>query len=298
MKAIKAFDEKEAHRDREETMRIRCWGARGSIPVSGPEYLVYGGDTTCMEIRTREDQIVIIDAGSGIRKLGNQLLQEKRYRYHMIFTHAHWDHILGFPFFKPIYSKKTAIQMYGCPFTQESIRNRISRVMTSPNFPVDFENIQAKIAYREACEDQFSIKSMTVVPISASHPNSGIGYKFSEDGKRFVFITDNELAFTHPGGLAFSDYVQFVREADLLIHDAEFSPEEYKTRRTWGHSTYPDAIRLALEGRVKKIGLFHHNQDRSDAAVDEFVRDCRRIIAAHQSPLECFAVYSGWEVHL
>ena len=279
-------------------MRIRCWGARGSIPVSGPEYLKYGGDTTCIEIRTQEDEIIIIDAGSGIRKLGNQLLTEKRYRYHMIFTHAHWDHILGFPFFKPIYMKKTSIQMYGCPFTQESIRNMISRVMTSPNFPVDFENIQAKISYREACRSQFSIKAMTIVPIYASHPNSGIGYKFLEDGKSFVFLTDNELAFQHPGGLAFADYVQFAREADLLLHDAEFSPEEYKTRRTWGHSTYPDALRLALEARVKKFGLFHHNQDRPDSAVDEIVEECRRIIGDHHSPLECFAAYAGLEMQL
>jgi phosphoribosyl 1,2-cyclic phosphodiesterase len=279
-------------------MRIRCWGARGSIPVSGPEYNKYGGDTTCVEIRTHDDEIIIIDAGSGIRKLGNQLVAEKRSQYHMIFTHAHWDHILGFPFFKPIYLKKTVIQMYGCPFTQESIRNMISRVMTSPNFPVDFESIQAKLSYQESCQSEFSIKSMRIVPIFTSHPNSGIGYKFMEDGKSFVFLTDNELTFRHPGGLAFEDYVQFVREADLLLHDAEFSPEEYKTSRTWGHSTYPDALCLALEARVKRFGLFHHNQDRPDSAVDEMVEKCRRIIAEHHSPLECFAAYTGFEMQI
>ena len=279
-------------------MLIRCWGARGSIPVSGHEYLRYGGDTTCIEIRTHEDEIIIIDAGSGIRKLGNSLLAEGRYRYHMIFTHSHWDHILGFPFFKPIYHKETSIQMFGCPFTQESVRKMISKVMTSPNFPVNFENVQADISFQESCTSSFSINSMTVTPILTSHPNPGIGYKFTENGQSFVFLTDNELAFRHPGGLDYQDYLNFSAQADLLIHDSEYNAEEYETRKTWGHSTYQDALKLALEARVKKFGLFHHNQERTDTAVDEIVQHCRQIIEQHQTHMECFAVYEGMEIHL
>src|SRR5512137_2139442 len=109
-------------------MLIRCWGARGSIPVSGSEYLRYGGDTPCVEIRTADDDIVIIDAGSGIRRLGNRLLAEKRHDYTLIFTHAHWDHIMGFPFFRPIYRSNTHIAMLGCPFAQASVREMISRI--------------------------------------------------------------------------------------------------------------------------------------------------------------------------
>ena len=127
-------------------MIVRCWGARGSIPVSGREYLKYGGDTTCLEIRTDEDGIIIIDAGTGIRRLGNRLLEEGRFQYTMIFTHSHCDHILGFPFFKPIYRKETSIRMFGCPFTQDSIKKMISRVMTAPNFQVDFKDVQAEIS--------------------------------------------------------------------------------------------------------------------------------------------------------
>lgn len=279
-------------------MIIRCWGARGSIPVSGPEYVKYGGDTTCVEIRTHEDEIIIIDAGSGIRKLGNKLLAEGRIQYHMIFTHSHWDHILGFPFFKPIYRRETSIRMFGCPFTQESIKKMISRVMAPPNFPVDFENVQADISYHEACADSFSIKSMKVMPILTSHPNPGMGYKFIEDGKSFVFLTDNELTFQHPGGLSYQDYMRFSSQADLLIHDSEYTEEEYKTKKTWGHSTYKDALKLALDAGVKKFGLFHHNQERTDAGVDEIVQDCRQIIRNHKANLECFAVYEGMEISL
>ena len=124
-------------------MIIRCWGARGSIPVSGKEYLKYGGSTTCLELRTKDDEIIIIDAGSGIRKLGNNLLDENRYEYSILFTHAHWDHVLGLPFFKPIYVEGTHINVFGCPFTQESVEQMISRTMAHPNFPVNFEEVKS-----------------------------------------------------------------------------------------------------------------------------------------------------------
>ncbi|MDO8786435.1 MAG: MBL fold metallo-hydrolase [Syntrophales bacterium] len=279
-------------------MIIRCWGVRGSIPVSGEEYLKYGGDTTCMEIRTKDDEIIIIDAGSGIRRLGNSLLAEGRHQYSMIFTHAHWDHLMGFPFFKPIYLKKTHITMYGCPFAQASIKHMISRIMSPPNFPVTFEEITAKITYHEACEDFFSLHSLTVTPIALSHPNRGLGYKFIEDGRSFVFLTDNELMFKHPGGLNYQDYLDFSADADLLIHDAEYNEEEYRKTRTWGHSTYKDALRLALDARVKKFGLFHHNQDRSDQALEKIIEDCQEIIKERNVSLECFAVYPGIEIAL
>ena len=279
-------------------MKIRCWGARGSIPVSGADYVTYGGDTTCIEIRSREDDLIIIDAGSGIRRLGSLLLQEKRDQISMVFTHAHWDHILGFPFFKPAYRKGTAIQMFGCPQAQESIQEMISRTMEAPYFPVNFQDLQADISYHEACESSFSIKSVTVVPIPLSHPNNGYGYKFSENGKSFVFLTDNELGFQHPGGLTFRDYVHFSRGADFLIHDAEFTAEEYRQTRTWGHSVYTEALRLALEAKVGIFGIFHHNQERSDSSLEELVQDCRRIVAERGERMEVFALSQDTEIQL
>lgn len=279
-------------------MIITCWGARGSIPVSGREYLKYGGSTTCIEIRTKNDEVIIIDAGSGIRKLGKKLLEEDRKKYSLIFTHAHWDHILGFPFFKPIYIKGTYIDMFGCPFAQESIKQMISRTMTYPNFPVNFEDINAEISYHGECEDSFSINSMVVTPILLSHPNQGIGYKFVEDNKCFVFLTDNELTFRHPGGLDYQDYLNFSLNADLLIHDSEFTEGEYRVTKAWGHSVYNDALKLALEAKVKNFGLFHHNQERTDEALDKIVEDCQRIIADSNASLECFALYEGMEIKL
>ncbi len=278
-------------------MLIRCWGSRGSIPVSGKEYLKYGGDTTCMEIRTKNDDIIIIDAGSGIRRLGNSLVQQGRKDFNIIFTHAHWDHILGFPFFKPLYIKGTQINMLGSPVAQESIKQIISKTMQAPNFPVRFEDMKAEISYIGACPDWFKIKGLSIAAVHLSHPNQGLGYKFTEDNKSFVFITDNELTHTHPGGLKFEDYIEFAKGADLLIHDSEYLPEEYaKFTKTWGHSVYLDSLTLALEAGVKRFGLFHHNQERTDEQVDMMVLDCKRILKEKGSDMECFAVAKDMEI--
>lgn len=274
-------------------MIIRCWGARGSIPVSGQKFLRYGGNTTCLEIRTKEDDVIIIDAGSGIRELGNLLLSENRHKYTMLLTHAHWDHIMGFPFFKPIYSHKTSITVRGCPIAQVSLEKMLSRIMAPPNFPVNFAAISASITYFDTCTDSYQVGSMKITPIALSHPNQGNGYKFEEDGKYFVFLTDNELGFRHEGGLDFQDYLNFCRGADVLIHDAEYTEDEYKKTRGWGHSLYKDALKLALNANVKKLGLFHHNQERFDDAVEIIVNECQKEIVRCGADMECFALSQG-----
>jgi ribonuclease BN (tRNA processing enzyme) len=271
-------------------MHIKCWGSRGSIPVSGKEYVKYGGDTTCIEIRTKDDRIIIVDAGTGIRRLGNRLIQEGRYDYDVIFTHAHWDHLMGFPFFKPLYHEQTRIHMQGCPFAQKYVQAMLTRVMSEPNFPVRYADVMARIRYEPACAERFEIGTVSVIPVRLSHSNQGSGYKFIENGKTFVFLTDNELGFTHRGGLPFPVYRAFSEGADLLVHDAEYTEEEYKDTRQWGHSTYTSALELAMGAKVKQLGLFHLNQDRTDEDVDQMVAECRKIIAERNADIECFAV--------
>lgn len=271
-------------------MIIKCWGSRGSIPVSGEEYIKYGGDTTCIEIRTKSDDIIIVDAGTGIRRLGSRLIDENRYSYNLIFTHSHWDHLMGFPFFKPLYEKQAEFMMYRCPFHSKFVETILSRIMTPPSFPIRYSEISAKMEYVEAFTSAFEIGSVTITPIPISHPDKGSGYKFTEDGKSFVFLTDNELGFIHPGGLSYKDYMEFSEGVDLLIHDAEYLPEEYPSKIEWGHSVFTETLDLAIEAGVKKFGLFHLNQERTDQQVDEMVESCRRTIAARNHHLECFAV--------
>jgi phosphoribosyl 1,2-cyclic phosphodiesterase len=271
-------------------MLIRCWGSRGSIPVSGKEYIKYGGDTTCLEIRTRSDDIIIVDAGTGIRRLGNALIQEGRYQYNFLLTHGHWDHLMGFPFFKPLFLEHPRIHMHRGPFHKKFMESMFSKVMAPPNFPVRYSDLKAKILYEAGNPVQFEIGSVTVIPIQISHPNTGKGYKFIEDGKTFVFLTDNELGFVHPGGLPASEYLEFCRGADLLIHDAEYTPREYKLLIEWGHSSYLDVLELAFKAEVKELGLFHLNQERTDDEVDEMVAACRKIIAERGIDMKCSAV--------
>jgi phosphoribosyl 1,2-cyclic phosphodiesterase len=277
-------------------MIIRCWGARGSIPVSGKDYLRYGGNTTCLEIRNNRDDILLVDAGSGIREAGNAFLADGRRDFTLLLTHAHWDHIMGFPFFKPLYRHDATINIWGCPFAQDSIREMLARVMSAPYFPIKYDDIHANVTYAEICIETYQLGDLTITPIALSHPNQGTGYKFSEAGRTFVFLTDNELGLQHEGGLSYDNYIEFCRGADLLIHDAEYLDEEYPKRRGWGHSTIEQATSLALDAGVKQLGLFHHNQERIDTEVDNLVALSRRIIRERKSSLECFAVHQAMEL--
>ncbi|MFH1982709.1 MAG: MBL fold metallo-hydrolase [Pseudomonadota bacterium] len=279
-------------------MRITCWGSRGSIPVSGEQYIRYGGDTTCLEIRTRSNDIIIVDAGTGIRSLGNHLLAEERFSYHFIFTHAHWDHVMGFPFFKPIFYPESRFVMHRCPFASKFVDTVLKKVMSPPNFPVKYSEIKAELVHEDACPLDFEIGSVSITPIPLSHPNGGSGYKFTEDGKSFVFLTDNELGFAHPNGRTREDYLAFCQGADFLIHDAEYTAEEYKNTIEWGHTVYTEALALAMDAGVRQFGLFHLNQERTDDQVDAMVDDCRRIIASAGVDMTCFAVGTGTTVEL
>lgn len=279
-------------------MYIKCWGSRGSIPVSGAEFLNYGGDTTCIEIRTRSDDVIIVDAGTGIRRLGLRLMEERRSVFNFIFTHSHWDHLMGFPFFKPLYDSSSEILMHRCPFPGKYVETIVTKLMRPPHFPVRYSDLKARVHYQNGCPRPFSIGSVTIEPIALSHPNGGCGYRFEEDGKSFVFLTDNELGFVHNGGYRFADYVEFCRGADLLIHDGEYTPAEYAGSIEWGHSSCADALNLALSAEVKQFGLFHINQERTDAAMDAIVEECRETVGRAGSPMACFGVARDWVFEL
>ncbi len=281
-------------------MFIRCWGARGSIPVCGAQYLRYGGDTACMEVRGDGGRVLVLDAGSGIRRLGNLLRDEQVDEIDLLFTHAHWDHLLGFPFFKPLYRRGCRIRVHGSPSAQKTLHKMISETMAPPNFPLPLEEVHADVSFHETDDARtpLELAGLHIRPITLSHPDEGMGYRVESGGRSFVFLTDNELACRHGGGRSFEDYAAFCHGADLLIHDAEFTPDEYHATRTWGHSTYEDALRLALAARVTALGLYHHNQDRADDEVDAIVATCRDRIAAGGGGMDCFGVTCQTELTL
>ncbi len=284
-------------------MKVKFWGCRGSITTPGPGTVRYGGNSTCVEIRSDDGHVTVIDAGSGIRSFGKALRQEKEIRgVRFFFTHSHWDHLVGFPFFEPAYLPGYVLTFCGGPHAQESIRKYLSRQMEAPFFPVDFDWLKATFNFR--C-DRSDLKpgtccmdDMQVNQIPLNHPNGGYGFKFTERGRTFVFLTDNELGFQHAGGLTRREYAEFCRGADLLIHDAQYTDEEYKITRGWGHSTFADATDLALEAGVARFGIFHHDPDRTDDDLDRMVDLCRERIAKTGATIDCFATAEGMVVEV
>ncbi len=279
-------------------MYIKCWGSRGQIPVSGTEYNKYGGDTTCIQIVASSGDLVIIDAGSGIRHLGQKLLKDPKKAIHLLFTHLHLDHVLGFPFFGPLYKRGYPVTIYGCPFNGVDFKDALNGVMQAPYFPVDLKNLPARCKFKNISNRTIRIGSLRIKPILLNHPNGGMGYRIEEDGKVFIFLTDNELGYDLPGNQPFDYYVEHAKNADLLIHDAEFDKDEYLKFKAWGHSMYADAVKLGAESGVKRLGLFHINNMRTDNQVDSMVKDARRLVEKTGKKMECFAVGSGFELIL
>jgi phosphoribosyl 1,2-cyclic phosphodiesterase len=279
-------------------MYIRCWGSRGSIPVSGPEYNKYGGDTTCIEIRSSRNDLIVVDAGSGIRLLGNKLMKEKTKNISLLFTHVHFDHTIGFPFFAPCHAREARIAVYGRPFKQSSFKETLHGIIQAPYFPVDLLQFPAAISFKDIGTRPFSIGPVKITTISLNHPFGGLGFRFEENGKSFVFLTDNELSDHRPGTLDFTDFVAFCTGAELLIHDAEFDPAEYARFTGWGHSTYPEVIDLGIATGVKKLGLFHINNRRTDKEMDALVMKARALCRKRKTTMHCFGVSSTFEITL
>ena len=279
-------------------MIIRCWGARGSIPVCGKDYLRYGGNTTCLEIQNSRGDILMVDAGSGIREAGNAFMARGISDVTLLLTHGHWDHVMGFPFFKPLYYPEVKITVVGEAFARDSMKDILARVMSVPYFPINYDEVRANVIYADRCRDIFPLGGLNVESIALSHPNRASGYKFMENGKTFVFFTDNELGLDHEGAAGYDSYVSFCRGADLLVHDAEYKDDEYARKRGWGHSTVGQAVRLALDAGVKKLGLFHHNQDRYDDEIDDMVAGCMGRVACAGGAVDCFGVSQGMELTL
>lgn len=278
-------------------MYIKCWGARGSSPVSGKEFLKYGGDTSCLEIKAgNPQQIIIMDFGTGVLPLGRSLIESKNVHIHALFTHTHWDHIMGFPLFPLLFVPGSSITFYYNPKFQGNPRKLIAEnMMAAPHFPVRMDSMPVTIYYKQI-DSQFKINGIKIKTIPLSHPNLGLGFRLEYEGKSFVFLTDNELGFRHRGGKSMDEYAQFCRDVDLLIHDSEyFTREEYLKHQSFGHSHAEQVVELARKARVKSLGLFHHNRERTDTQIDDFLKT---ISFNRADVLNIFAVAQGQKIRL
>ena len=281
-------------------MKIKIWGCRGSIVSPGKSTIKYGGNTTCVQVTLKDGTILIFDAGSGIRTLGNNIIKDKDINeMYLFFTHAHWDHVNGFPFFKPVYSDKYTINIRGGLRAKEVLKSYIDEQMKAPFFPVSTYQLKANFNFNIGLPREQQINKAEIIPVSLNHPNGGYGFKVVENGKVFVFMPDNELdgkEFKY--GETSADYVRFIKDADLVIHDAQYTPKEFEQKKGWGHSSFMSTINLGLQARVKRLGLFHHDPDRTDEQLDGINLIASEMIKKSGNPYDYFVAYEGQEILL
>ena len=298
---------------------LRFWGVRGSYSAPFASHLGVGGNTSCVEIRV-DDRIVVCDAGTGIIPFGNELMAQNKIRNLLvILTHYHWDHICGLPFFVPAFVPDWNISFFGPGQCDEEIKEHVSAQMQAPYFPVGTETWLAKINYLQPTKDQ----SLNYGPISFNyqnvhHPGTTYGYRIKAKDKVILYVSDNECLYLGRSidqkydelneeekelydEMRKEEYaaeLELVRDADILIHDAQYTPEDYEKKRGWGHSCYIDTVNIAIEAGVKELYLYHHDPNYDDAAMEKIHVDSLNIISEKNSTLKCHIAREGLIIDL
>ena len=268
-------------------MQITFWGVRGSIPTPGPLTVNVGGNTSCVEVRAGK-AILIFDGGTGLRMLGKKLLKEMPITAHMFFSHVHWDHIQGFPFFEPAFVTGNEFYLYGGNNVSRTLGETLAGQMDHPNFPVSLAAMGAKMTFRDLTEgevvqvDDGSGGKVAVTNARGNHPQGVYAFRIEHAGKVVVYATDTE----HYEGRIDDKLLALARGADLFIYDSQYTPEEYAAKKGWGHSTFEEGVRLVQAAGARKFVLFHHDPGQSDAAVGEKEKRARVLfpntVAAHE----------------
>jgi len=265
---------------------IRFWGVRGSIAAAGGATVGVGGNTSCVEVRGPNGELVILDAGTGLRALGAALeAAGGPISAHLLLSHFHWDHIQGFPFFTPAFKATTELSVYGperCVAPSGDIRRAFETQMRAPHFPVGLDAMRAKLSFRAVPAGlEWSIGALKIRAGAARHPNGCLAYRVEHGGVAVVYATDTE--HDPQSGLVDPALIELAREADVLIYDAQYTSAEYEgksggpCRHGWGHSTADEGIRLADAASVGQLVLFHHDPSHDDAAVAAIERAAQAV---------------------
>lgn len=255
-------------------MELEFWGVRGTAPASGRNYLKYGGHTPCLSVISSAGDVVIIDAGTGIKNLGEKLMAGPAatdLRLHLLFTHFHLDHVSGLPFFSPLYSARATISFVSSLSPAET-EKCLSGLMGGRYFPVAFKETASTKVFKKIGDEPMAIGSLTVRHLPLHHPQGSVAYRIEEGEMSLVMATDTEP----PDGQTDERLASFARQAGVFVYDAMFTPDEYLRRQGWGHSTWLEGTKLARRAKVGRLILSHLNPDHSDRQVDEMVRLARR----------------------
>jgi phosphoribosyl 1,2-cyclic phosphodiesterase/CheY-like chemotaxis protein len=279
---------------------LKFWGVRGSIPAPGPGTAGFGGNTSCVELRA-DGEILILDSGTGIRLLGNELLAEFKDRpLHatLLISHTHWDHIQGFPFFNPAYEKNAHLRVVGLEGAREGLATVFAGQMETPYFPVSFGQLAGRIVFDELKDMEFTVGPVEVEAVFANHPGVCAGYKLHTSAGSIAYFPDHE-SYRGPATAAEDrKLVEFLRGVDILIMDAQYDDAEYRQHQGWGHGCVDDVVSLALRAEVRRLFLFHHDPDHDDAKVQEMEAHARSLVRQHGGGLEVVAAREGMKVAL
>jgi phosphoribosyl 1,2-cyclic phosphodiesterase len=297
--------------------RLKLWGVRGSIPVPGPGTVRYGGNTACVEVRA-DGELIVLDAGSGIRELGVALENEfgsRPINLSLLITHVHWDHIQGFPFFVPSYNDKNQIRIFGYNGADSGLRKILTGQMATPFFPIALYDLPGKIQFEDLEAMDFKIGKVQVRAKIMNHPGVCVGYRIFTSKGSIAYLPDNEsyeasklhsakshsLSPEQTKNRAREDraeLVKFLQGSDVLILDTQYTDEEYQAHVGWGHGSVSAAVSLALDASVRKLILFHHDPTHDDQMIDKMVQTARNLAAKSEGHLEVEGAREGAEMTL
>jgi phosphoribosyl 1,2-cyclic phosphodiesterase len=286
------------------TPTLKFWGTRGSIPTPGPGTTRYGGNTACLSI-TGAGRLVILDAGSGLRPLGHDLMvrRDGPLKADILISHTHWDHIQGLPFFKPLSAPGNEFCIFGAAQNDVRLEEILRHQMDPMVFPVPLTALAAKVQVTEVVPGDFTLTDFQVSAYRLRHPGTTLGYRLTprHSGRSIAYLTDNELGSggDYPVGPDWrSGLAAFLRGTHTLIHDAMYSEQIVQSRRGWGHSTPREAVELAGEAGVRRLVLFHHEPEHDDDAIDRLLEDTRTFASRTVPGLEVDAAAEGLELSL
>jgi phosphoribosyl 1,2-cyclic phosphodiesterase len=285
---------------------VTFWGTRGSIPTPGARTARYGGNTSCVAVEGPGEQLVILDAGTGIRELGLTLVERQNgaLKAEILLSHTHWDHIQGLPYFKPFFAPGNAVRIWGSKQGATSLDAILHLQMDPAVFPVPLTAVSATLSVEEVRPGgEFTVGPFRAQAMQLRHPGTTLAYRLTpvSGGKSVAYVTDNELG---PGGKYEMparwrhDLVRFLTDVDVLIHDAMYTPNELETHRGWGHSSYEEAVDLAVDAQAKQLVLFHHEPEHDDGVLDDLVAAARVAMERRGATTEVVAAREGLQLSL
>jgi phosphoribosyl 1,2-cyclic phosphodiesterase len=260
------------------SFQLKVWGCRGSIPTPGEATVRFGGNTPCVEVRTRDGGLLILDAGTGLRRLGAQLDDDGP--LHVLVTHLHLDHVEGLRFFEPFWHADRELHIWGPPSPLHTLEERITRAFSPPLFPIELADTPANVTFHDVPHEPWEIAGVRIVAQTVSHPGPTLGYRLSLNGTAVAYIPDHEPVLGIELASLESEWISghaLAEGVDVLFHDCQFSETEYPSRVGWGHSSVAHAVEFAERAEVPRLVLFHHDPDRSDDGVDRIVERAREL---------------------